>query len=300
MARSIATIKKSITDEFMGNEYIIAAYGNKFKAGVAFELHFSKVSIENALFYIFAVAAYTLETLMDAFKADVETIIDNKTPHRAKWYRDKMLDFMYSNDPKKPIALIDGTDKFNTSSMTEADIAKAKIVKYAAVVESEDSSLITIKVAGGIGVDRQPLDFNNENLQGKNYVGEQYTALKAYIDQIKDAGVRYELINKAPNSFTCKIEVHYDAMQPKGTVDTLVREAIKNYLQNLPFNGEYSNMALVDIVQVLPSVKVVQLNEAKSDIYYPISTKIIPTSGYFKLENIDTSIDLNLVPYAVV
>lgn len=299
MARSIATIKKSITDEFMANEYIISAYGNKFKAGVAFELHFSKVSVENALFYIFAVAAYTLETLMDTFKADVETIIDTKTPHRAKWYRDKVLDFMWSSDAKKPISLIDGTDKFNTSSMTEADIAAAKIVKYAAVVESEDSSLITIKVAGGIGADRQPLDFKAVNLQGDNYVGEQYTALKAYINQIKDAGVRFELINKAPNKFTCEIEVHYDAMQPRGTVETLVREAIKNYLQNLPFNGEYSNMALVDIVQVLPGVKVVQLKKAKYDEILEISTKIIPTSGYFELED-DTSINLTLVPYAVV
>ncbi len=292
MARSIATIKKSITDEFMANEYIQKAYD--LDSSDVFSQKFSKVSIESILFYIFAVAAYTLETLMDSFKSDVEELIDNMTPHRAKWYRDKVLDFMYDME------LVDDTDEYDTSSMSDADIEAAMIVKYAAAVDSSDSSLLIIKVAGGDDDNREPLDYDESYLTDDgNYEGEQYTALQAYIDQIKDAGVRYNLVNKYPNEFTCKLEVHYNALKVEAEMDASIRSAIKEYIQNLPFNGEYTNMALVDALQELEGVKIVEFNDAYCD-GKTVGAKIIPSSGYFTVNDIYEDINLTLEPYAMV
>lgn len=52
MARTITEIKKSMTDRFMSDATILERYG--LKAGDSFDAKFSKVSIENILFFTVA------------------------------------------------------------------------------------------------------------------------------------------------------------------------------------------------------------------------------------------------------
>ena len=54
--RTIDEIKESIAVDFMKNETVADLFG--FPAGDNFATHFSKVSIINILFYIFASAAW--------------------------------------------------------------------------------------------------------------------------------------------------------------------------------------------------------------------------------------------------
>lgn len=271
MARTIAEIKDSMTADLMRNPDVARAYG--FETGAAFSSHFSKVSVESLLFYIVACAIWVLESLFDRHRHDVEQRIESIIPHRPKWYRDKVLGFM------KDKTLVPDTDHYDTSGMNDGDIEAARVVKYAAASENADASILTIKVAGETGGVRQPLDADTE------------IQLLAYIGEIKDAGVRVNLVNQTADVFHCEVDVYYDAMLLPETVETQCRETIRNYIENLPFNGEYSNMALVDELQKIEGVRIVEMSGATTEVDgestpTDIDARFTPAAGYFSAGNI--------------
>lgn len=271
MARTIAEIKDSMTADLMRNPDVARAYG--FETGAAFSSHFSKVSVESLLFYIVACAIWVLESLFDRHRHDVEQRIESIMPHRPKWYRDKVLGFM------KDKTLVPDTDHYDTSGMNDGDIEAARVVKYAAASENADASILTIKVAGETGGVRQPLDADTE------------IQLLAYIGEIKDAGVRVNLVNQTADVFHCEVDVYYDAMLLPETVETQCRETIRNYIENLPFNGEYSNMALVDELQKIEGVRIVEMSGATTEVDgestpTDIDARFTPAAGYFSAGNI--------------
>jgi hypothetical protein len=281
MARTATAIKAEMTAVFMNNSTAASMWG--FTVGDNFDATFSKVSVESILFYVFAYCANTVEQIFDTFKAYVTALIDAKTPHTAKWYRDKMLLFM------KDKLLVTDTDTYDTGSMTDSEIEAAKVIKYAAAVENSDSSILTIKVAGELAGERVPFDSGLE------------AQITEYIQEVKDAGVRVGLVNQAGDSFSCEVDVYYNALLLPGDVQTAVNEAIVNYIENLTFNGEYSNMALVDAIQVVDGVEIVEFKWAKSadvssSVMELINAKKVPVAGYFKSKDIT----INMVAHAVL
>lgn len=264
--RKIADIKDTIAGDFMRNEDVAKAYG--FTPGDSFTAHFSKASVESVLFYIFACAAWVLESLFEEHKQEVNTRIEEILPHRPKWYRDKVLAFM------KNKALIEDSDTYNTEGMTEDDITAARVVKHAVATENKDASILTIKVAGENGGKRCQLDEETE------------TQLAAYIAEVKDAGVRINLINNVPDIFNCEVDIYYNPMLLPEEVEADCRETIKKYIENLPFNGEYTNMSLVDELQQVEGAKIVEFKGATTaanseTTITPINARYIPVAGYF-------------------
>lgn len=267
MGRTISEIKDSIAEDFMRNADVARAYG--FNPGDSFTAYFSKASVESVLFYIFACAAWVLENLFEQHKQEVNEEIERIMPHRPKWYRDKVLAFM------KNMTLIEDTDKYDIEGMSEDEITAARVVKHAVAVENKDASILTIKVAGEDGGKRCKLDEETE------------TQLAAYIGEIKDAGVRINLVNIDADIFNCTVDVYYDAMRLPEDVEADCMDAITNYIENLPFNGEYTNMSLVDKLQQIDGVKIVEFQGATTSAnnetsITPINARYIPVAGYFK------------------
>lgn len=269
--RTIEQIKESIAADFMRNEHVAELFA--FTPGDSFTAHFSKVSVIGILFYIFAVAAWTLEKLFDTYRGEVDARIEEIIPHRPRWYRDKVLAFM------KGKTLVPDTDRYDTEGMTEDAIAAARVVKHAVAAESADASLLTIKVAGEEGDKRCKLDAETE------------TQLKAYIAEIKDAGVRTALVNTDPDRFSCQVEIYYDPMLVAETVEAACREAVREYIENLPFNGEYTNMALVDRLQKIDGVRIPELRSATTvaageSVVTAIDARCVPAAGYFEMGDV--------------
>lgn len=267
MARSISDIKDEITMEFMRNERAAELYG--FELGADFRAVFSAASVENILMYVWAVCAWVVEQLVARHKSEVTAEVDALIPHRPKWYRDKVLQFMEGKE-------LDGdSDGYDTEGMSEGEIAAARVVKHAVATESRDASVLTIKVAGESGGERRPL------------TAEQERQLRAYISEIKDAGVRVALVNMEADTFGCAVDVYYNAMLEPGAVQRECVQAICNYIENLPFNGEYTNMALVDCLQEVEGVKIVELRgstaqAADESTTTQINARLTPAAGYFR------------------
>jgi hypothetical protein len=301
MARTISDIKATITADFMKSTVMATLYG--FTVDDSFESTFSKVSFENILFYIVAFLTNTMEKLFDAHKADVDATIAEQKPHTKNWYKNKALAYMHGFE------LLEDSDQFYIpAETTTAQIAESKIVKYAAVVEKANVLYIKVAAAGLV-----PL---TSGLEGE--ASDQLHGLNAYFKEVKDAGVKLQIINKPADHFKASLVVYYNPMvlNSRGinasTGIKSVRVAVRDFIASLPFNGEYRNNALIDALQLLDGVVMVELTSAQTSphevvmaaqINYnqdlgftDVDAYVTPESGYMKVynENEDTG-DLQLI-----
>ena len=282
MARKTEDIKNSITQSFISNQNIIDLYGLDPES--SFEAQFSLVSFESIFFNIITLIVWTLESLFDTHKEEVYISLTEKKPHTLRWYRNKVRDFQYGFD------LIEDTDVFQNGNATIESISASKVIKYAAVTESTTESRLIVKVAtedtnGILSPISQPI----------------YTALVAYLEEIKDAGVKITVINYLPDILKLQFLIYFDplVLTDQGvsilTGRKPVEDSLKEFEKELPFNGELILASLVDKLQATEGVKIPHLVNAQSKWidsngitygnYENIAVKKIPTSGYFQIEN---------------
>lgn len=283
MARTIEQIKTEITDAFMVNETLASAYG--FNEGDKFTDKFSRVSIETLLIYIVASSIWVLEKLFDTHQSEVSAIIAAMKPHSLRWYVNKVKAYRAGQ------SLVEGTDTYSDDDLSSEEIERMQVVKYAAAMESE--ATIYIKVATENGGEKQPLE--RDELEG----------LKSYLAEIKDAGVNVSIINEVASKLKLSLQIYYNPMvlssegKHFATGKSPVEDSIKQYIGNLPFNGEYRNQSLIDAIQQVDGVVIVELIRAEESYngvdYDSINAKAIPYSGYYAYE--DDNITIEYIPY---
>lgn len=281
MARTLAEIKQEITTSFMNNEVIASVYG--FTTGSLFGNEFSRTSLENMIFDVVAYSNYLLELLFDNHKKEVNDIIESKFPHRSSWYRAKARAFQYGH------ALIEDSDKYDNNGYTTQEIEDSKIIKYSAVTQSGGQLLI--KIASESEGILTPI------------TEMQKQSFDAYIKEIADCGVRYIVINMLPDLLHLNLQIFRDPLIiDENGMSILngnypVKDAIKDYMKELPFNGELVLAHLVDKLQKVDGVKIPNIINATSQINItgttdyleaqPIMVKTVPESGYFKINDFD-------------
>ena len=278
MARTIIEIKATMTTEFMANATLAVKYG--FAVGDSFDDTFSKVSWESIQYYIVAVAVCFLEKMFDADKADIATQIAEKKPHRLKWYINKALAYQHGCE------LVEDEDYYDNTGLTDAQILEFKVVKYAAAVEK--GGVVYLKVAGANKV---------QLTSGKpGETSDQEAGLIAYFKEVKDGGVKLTIINRPAEHFKASLIVYYNPMvlNSAGLTTTgtePVRDAVNAFISSLPFNGEYRNEALIDVLQVIPGVEIPQLIIAQTsedgNVFTTVDAYVVPDSGYYKIYNTD-------------
>ena len=273
-----------MAEAFMQDTNLAIKYG--FEVGADFNNTFSKVSIESLLLYIVAVGIWTLERLFDTHTTEVTDYIATMKPHSLRWYVEKAKAFMYG------VPLIDGTDQHNTESMTDEQIAQARIVTFAACTEANATLYLKVAKAGPA-----PL------------TTDEKAAFEAYLHEIKDAGVRIDVISEQGDYLKLDMVIYYDPLlinadgECKADGTKVVEQAIKDYIENIPFNGEFRKNELEDAIQAVDGVVMVEFVAAyhsetgAEDTYDEVVPYCKPASGYFKFDNADLS-DVTYQPYA--
>ena len=266
-----------MTTAFANERAVVNAY--ELDTRKTFDQQFSAVSIESVLFYVFAVAVWAVEVLFDKHATEVDARIERLEPHTLRWYVNKVKAFMYG------YRLMDDTDQYDTSGMSETDIAKAQVVKYA--VATEDSTVVYIKVAGQTD-DGKPCLLNKS----------QFAALKSYVNTIKDAGVSVQLRNEEADIIKINLIVYYDPtlMNEHGELSDgskPVDAAVQSVITNLPFNGIFRNTDLLEAIKAIPAVVVVDIDSASggiqvrtrtADRYSSVVGYNRPYSGYYEID----------------
>ena len=269
--------KKLMTDAFIGNESVRELYG--LSPDLTFDDQFSTVSLENIIFSNVAETMKVMQQLFDQFKIDVAQILSDQMSGTVNWYAFKAMLFQFGMD------LVPESDHYDNTGLTGEQIAEMRIVRNAVAIESQDKSILYIKIATDGENGRQPLS------------PTQLVAFIAYLNEIQYAGTRISVINDPPDDMRLHMDIYYNPLildeggsRLDGTADTPVQDAIRNHLANLPFNGTYTNQGLVDVLQVIDGVEIAEIKLAASRFgaytqFSPINAREIAHAGYYHISD---------------
>lgn len=272
MARPLATIHKLMLDDIASNEVLSTKLISP-----------SLYAVYRNFTYIVAVAIFIFEGLFDQGRKEVDDKIYNQKSGRLPWYRTMALAFQFGFD------LVPDKDYYNNGNASTEEIEASKIIKYAAVVESDTESRIIIKIAAE--VDGVLSDFTDPT---------QVEAIEAYFKEIKWPGL-ITIINYKADQLYLNIQIKRNAQLIDNNGLSIadanypVNEAIAEFMKELPFNGELRLSALVDKLQLITGVIDVTLLSAQSAWINPaingydtpqnIFISKVAVSGYFKVVN---------------
>jgi hypothetical protein len=242
--------------------------------------------------YIQAAATWTLQNLFDLLGVEINLLIANLKPHSSLWYANKCKAFQYGFD------LLADTDQFDNTGYTAQQIEDSKIIKYAACVEGVSpvyGSFLRIKVAKLVAGDLAPLS------------GGELAAFVAYMERVKDAGVFIIIDSLVADKLKMTWQVYYNPLVLSDTGARLdgsdaepVKTVIKEYLKNLPFNGEYRPTFHIDYVQKVDGVEDPRIINCEATYallpFNSVAASYIPDAGYLRFLN-DVDLVINYLPY---
>ncbi|WP_281322151.1 nucleotidyltransferase [Flavobacterium aestivum] len=273
MARTVTEIQNEIFGSITANENL---------AGLTSQ---SKVAIYRLIVFVVSFGIWTLETLFDIHKKELQTELLEQKSGTLPWYRTMALAFQYGFD------LMPDSDKFNNGTATDEQIEASKIVKYAAVIEGSKDSRVIIKIAGEKGGVLAPI------------TNVQRNAFDTYIDEVRYAGVKVTVINYLPDRLYLTLQIYRDPLLIDASGNSIlnggrpVEKAISEYMKELPFNGELVLAHLIDKLQKVEGVRIPNILAVQScwidptiggyGTPQPVNVKGIPESGYYEVANFD-------------
>lgn len=271
MARTISEIQQSIVDNVTGNDTL----GPLFTST-------SKTAVWRLWTYIVAVCAWSIEKLMDIFRAEVDEKISAMKPHSLRWYAEIARRFQYGFD------LLPEADYYDNTGADEQLLEASKIVSYAAVVEQERG--VRIKIAKTIDSDLGPL------------TTEELLSFTDYMKKVKDAGVKLLITSGPADALRLNLRIKYNALvldsagvRIDGTSMKPVQNAIREHLLHLPFNGVFSVQKLVDAVQRVEGVNDLNVDECSTRYgvlpFASVDIAVVPDAGYLRIDDDNLNID---------
>ncbi len=245
----------------------------------------SKSAIYRLMIYIVSFAIWTLEKLFDVHVAQINQALYEQKSGTERWYRNMALAFQYGFD------IVPDTDKFDNGSATDEQIEASKIVKYCSVKESQESNRLTMKIAAEISGELSPL------------TEPQKESFLAYMQEIKYAGVKVNVVNNPADRLDINMVVYRDPLVIDANGNSIlnggrpVEVRVKQFMKELPFNGELVLNDLIETIRAVPgvvNVNIVHANSAYYDVvsegysgFSAINVKTVPVAGYFEIVNFD-------------
>lgn len=247
MARTITEIQNGITATYVSE---MAKVGH-----VVDMASWSKVNIQRLFIYVVSFYVWTLETLFDIHKSDVEADIKTQKAPTREWYATKALSYQYG------FPLLKESDLFDNTGYSAAEIVASRIVTYAAVIKQTNAYgrvKLRMKLAGISGGELTRLNDNAVD------------AITEYFDRIGAAGDNLEITSGTPDRLKMRWRIWYDPLlldssgnRLDGQDSDVVRKAIKSYLaEGLKFSGVYSLTYHTDWVQQVEGIVVPEIVEA--------------------------------------
>lgn len=264
MARTKQDIINAMQTDFMANSTLRNMYS--FSDTDTFNAKFSSVSLERLLIYIFASASWLLELIFDDFVSEVDTRIANSVVTTIAWYYSKTLAFQNGD----ALVFNESTSSFGYANIDDAK----KIIKYVAVREVIDSSVMKLKIYYS-GANKQPL------------TADQQAAYESYIKTLGAAGTHYIFVSEVPDKLGVNLSIYYDPLildsAGKRIYDNTypVVAAINEYLNTIEYGGVLYAAKLIDKIQAVPGVKDLVLTSISHNGSIVNVRKIESVSGAF-------------------
>lgn len=249
----------------------------------------SKYNIRRLWTLVVATSQWTLEVLFDELKVYIRELLAAEKPHTLKWYATKAKSFQHGYN------LVPDEDYYDNTGLTEAQIVASQVIKFCAAVE----------VIKGVMLKTATVD-NNGDLVPVSTL--QHNAFKAFMEEVKDAGVHLFYTNTDPDSLKLSLQIYYNALilgpdgkRLDGTNDTPVPDAINDFLKNgIIFNGKFITSKMVDALQVVDGVEIPHIVSIQAQYgalpYTDIPVEYQPDSGYLRIIN-PADLEIEYIPH---
>jgi hypothetical protein len=243
MARTVAEIKKQMTDAFMADAAIREKYG--LREGDTWSGSFSSVSLESIMFFIVAACCHVLEVVFEKYVKVVDDKVSMAVVASVPWYYKMAKAFQYGDS----LVLNEDTQQYGYAAIDEGK----QVVKYAAVRDRGTS--VQILVSGE--KDGKPVALSNSVL----------TVFKEYMNRVKVAGVVLSIRSKNADKMVIMAKVYVDSLviNSDGTLisdgSKPVEEAINAYLANIVYGGTFNKTKLTNAILGVEGVSDVEIGE---------------------------------------
>lgn len=243
MARTVAEIKKQMTDAFMADATIREKYG--LRENDTWSSCFSSVSLENIIFFIIAACSHVLEVIFDEYVNTVDEKIKTAVVASVPWYYKIAKAFQYGDS----LVLNEDTQQYGYATIDESK----QVVKYAAVRDRGTS--VQILVSGE--KDGKPVALSNSVL----------TVFKEYMNRVKVAGVVLSIRSKNADKIIVKAKIYVDSLILNSDGTQLsdgskpVEDAINTYLGGIVYGGTFNKTKLITAILGVEGVNDVEIGD---------------------------------------
>ena len=159
----------------------------------------SKMSIINAFTWVTSAAIFSFEKLMDVFMLDIATVFSNRINGTPAYYANALLKWQYGDD----LVVNEEGTAFHYPTIDEAK----RIITHVSYQEYYSSefkdNVLILKVATGTGSNLSRL------------TDEELIAARAYLNQIKFAGVKCNVVSRKGDVLVPRVTVYYDGAVSK-------------------------------------------------------------------------------------
>jgi hypothetical protein len=249
MARTIQEIEAKILQSIAQNSYLSMLNSP------------SDTALYRNLAYLIAVVHNALEQLWDIFKKEVDDKIAQRRLGTPSWYSQSALDFQLG-------------DNLNNFGFYEIIDDTKKIIKKSSFKES-NAGILTLKVA----------KYDNELLP---LSPTELTQFRNYIDEIKFAGTRVNIVSLEADKLRMNIKVFFEGIFTENLIKENVKNAIKTHLLNLSFDGILLKNALIDSIRNVEGVydvEFVALEALQGNLPVSVGRSYETLAGYMTFDD---------------
>lgn len=237
MARTIESIEKEIIKDVEQKLPALAGSGSDGTTT-------SKTSEWKLWANIVATTIHAFEFILDLFRKEVDTLTNKITPGTVRWYAEMCKRFQ-----------IDDKLKFDENTALlyyeKEDDAK-KIIKVASVSEGMESNTLIIKVA----------KYKDEKTKEMcELTEEEMKQFRTYMDDVKFAGCRTEIISTKADKIKYGLVVYYESVLSRKDVEEKILLAIEGYRTAIGFDGIFYRQQFLEEVMAVEGVVTCQLTE---------------------------------------
>lgn len=208
----------------------------------------SKMSIINAFTWVTSAAIYSFETLLDVFMTDISTIFNSRINGTPAYYANAMLKWQFGDE-------LVINDEGTSFSYAQEDATKRIIshVSYQeAYSEAYKDDVLILKVATG------------EADSLSRLTGEQLIAARAYLNQIKFAGVKCNVISRKGDVLVPRVTVYYDGAVSKEELYDAIDKSLIQFVNDMQFDSLLYAQKVIDAIQKTEHVTDVWINPEAS------------------------------------
>lgn len=230
--------------------------------------------------YIMAVAVKMVELLVGTFTADITKKIINTRVGTVVWYAEESKKFEYGN---QLTLLDDGSLGYVVPN------AELQIISNSSVTEDTATGDVYIKICK-----------KNESAELVKLNDAELLSFRNYVNDIKTAGTRVNVLSYDPDVVKYEIAVYYDLGYDPATLQDAVMAALEAFKLKLDFNGVIYHSKLIQAllnVDGVVTVNIVSLMvRAYNTSYSAIGISSEMASGYFNFAALDgTAPDISVL-----